>query len=385
MSSKFYSEALLYRDYAVEQRRWMHMHPEKSHCEIETTAHIRTELDKLNVPYKAVGKNITIGEIRGNGEGPIIALRADIDALEISEKNDVSYKSVNPGLMHACGHDAHAAALLTAARVLLSHRNEFSGTVRLIFQPAEEHGEGALQVVQTGLLNDVEAFFGIHVRAMMPVGKIALKSGPVMGGANSLKIKLTGSSGHGGRPHQAIDTIAAGVEIVQGLQQIVSRELDPVDPAVISVCQFHAGTRDNIIAGEASISGTVRVLHERTRKYIEEAVPRIVRNIASAHRVSAETECEFATSILENSPVLQPYVERAAAAVLSSEAIIESTPELGTEDFSVYGKLAPASFAFVGAGGTSPHHSDTFNIDEESIVISAALHTSFVFEYLAKE
>lgn len=367
-----------YEEPAIAIRRWFHMHPEKSYCETNTARRIRDELDRMGIVYQDAGANGTIGIIRGNGEGPVLALRADIDALEITEQNDVPYRSVHDGIMHACGHDAHIAALLLAARVLSEHREAFRGSVKLIFQPSEEHGTGAEKMLASGLLDDVDAFFGLHVRPTIPAGTIALRDGPVMGGANSLKIRLHGKAGHGGRPEQTIDTIAAGSEIVQALQHIVSREIPPTDPAVVSVCQFHAGTRDNIIAGEASISGTVRILHERTRRQIQEAVPRIVHRVAEAHRVEAEVECEFATMTLINSSQLHPVVVRAAQAIIPPQNILTAEPELVTEDFSVYGKKAPAYFAFVGSGKGNPLHNDHFDIDEECIPIAAALHVAFV-------
>lgn len=253
--------------------------------------------------------------------------------------------------------------------------------MKLVFQPAEEVGKGAAAMINTGLLDDVQAFFGIHVRAFLPVGKIALRSGAIMGGANSLKIRLQGKSGHAGRPNEATDVIAAGAEIVEALQHIVSREISPTQPAVISVCQFHAGTRDNINAGEADISGTVRVLSEETRIQATEAVKRVVRGVSEAHKVTCDVECEFSTNILENSPELYNIVLDSVKDILSDDAAVETIQELGTEDFSVYRMIAPIFFAFVGSGGEFPHHSGSFDIDERALTISAALHTEFVFKY----
>lgn len=286
MDNVIYKEAEELYEYSVRLHRWFHRHPEKSFGEYSTAKKIRSELTELGIKYFKAGETGTVGIIQGRSPEPVIALRADIDALEIEEKNNVPYCSLNSGLMHACGHDAHTAALLTAAKLLISHKDEIKGTVKLVFQPAEEVGKGAAAMIDTGLLDDVQAFFGIHVRAFLPVGKIALRSGAIMGGANSLKIRLQGKSGHAGRPNEATDVITAGAEIVEALQHIVSREISPTQPAVISVCQFHAGTRDNIIAGEADISGTVRVLSEETRIQAAEAVKRVVRGVSEAHKVT---------------------------------------------------------------------------------------------------
>lgn len=383
MNSKILNEAKALQEQSVELRRWFHAHPEKSFGEYQTAEKVRNELEKLGIEYYQAGETGTVGIIRGISKKPVIGLRADIDALEIEEKNQVSYCSLNKGLMHACGHDSHAAALLTAAKILKLHKNELKGTVKLIFQPAEEVGRGAKTIVDTGLLDDVEAFFGIHVHSKMPVGKVALKSGAIMGGANSLKIDVHGKSGHGGRPNQAVDAIVAGAEIVEALQHIVSREVLPTDPAVISVCQFHAGTQDNIISNHANISGTVRVLNDNTRAQIAEAVKRIVGGISTAHRVTSTVECEYETRILKNSQKLYDIAVKAVAEILSSEAVEDFTPELGTEDFSDYSEIAPIFFAFVGSGGEYPHHHEKFDIDEEALAISAALHVAFVLKYFS--
>lgn len=345
---------------------------------------MRNELTNLGIPFVVTGETGTIGIVRGQNDFPVIALRADIDALEITEQNDIAYKSQNEGIMHACGHDAHTAALLTAAKILNKYKSEIKGSVKLIFQPAEEYGQGAQTVIASGELNDVNAFFGIHVKAGLDVGKVALQKGAIMGGANSLNITVTGKSGHGGHPDEAIDAIVAGAEIVEALQHIVSREIPPTEPAVVSVCQFHAGTRNNIIAKEAHISGTVRIASEKTRLQISEAVERIASGIGSAHRVKTEVDCTYATPILINSNELYEIVANATESVLSKEAIVSFTPQLGTEDFSRYGEIAPIFFTFIGSGGCFPHHHERFDIDEKVLPIAVALYSSFVFEFFDK-
>lgn len=381
MSKTLYEEALEHQAETTELRRWFHSHPEPSFGEYETAARVREELDRLDIPFVTAGETGTVGILRGKSEKPVIALRADIDALEIEEKNEVPYRSQNSGLMHACGHDAHASSLLTAAKLLLRRREELPGTVKLIFQPAEEVGRGANSVISSGELDDVQAFFGLHVRAGLPVGKAALQAGPIMAGANSLKIDVFGKSGHAGHPDNAIDVIAAGAEIVEALQHIVSREIPPTEAATISVCQFRAGTRDNIIANHARISGTVRVTSEQTRAQITEAIHRVVSGISAAHRVTSQVECEFATPVLINSVELYQTARSAVQEVLSPEAVQGVLPQLGTEDFSAYGQIAPAFFTFVGSGGEYPHHHERFDIDERVLSISAALYTAFVLHY----
>ena len=363
----------------IELRRWFHAHPESSFQEEGTARKIRQELDQLGIQWKAAG-NGTVATIKGFYAGPVIGLRADIDALEIQEKNEVPYISQNPGMMHACGHDAHIAALLGAARILQHHTERIAGTIKLIFQPAEEVGRGAQTIVDSGLIDDVDCFFGIHVRSQEKLGIIEVSKGAVMGGANSLEIFLKGKSGHGGKPHQTIDTITCGAQIVQGLQYIVSREIPACQPAVISVGQFHAGTRDNIVAGEAHISGTVRVLDDDVRETIAEAIKRTVNGIASANRVEAQVECEFATPVLRNSDELYETVVAAASQVADVGHIVPVQKGLGTEDFSAYSQIAPSFFVFVGAEGEYPHHHERFDINEDVLPIAAALHVSFVLQ-----
>jgi len=369
----------------VALRRWFHAHPEPSFKEYKTAARVREVLKQLGIEFQTAGETGTVGVIPGRLDHPVIALRADIDALEIHEKNEASYRSENDGLMHACGHDAHTAALLTAAKILVQQKDRLAGTIKLIFQPAEELGEGAAAVIGSGLLDDVDAFLGIHVRPGLPVGTLALQAGPVMAGANSLKIDVWGKSGHAGRPHETVDAIVAGAEIVGALQTIVSREIAPTEAVVISVSQFHAGTRDNIIANHARISGTVRVTSEEVRRYIAPAIRRVVAGISAAHQVESQVICDYATPVLYNSDRLYPIVREAAEKALPEISIQGVTAELGTEDFSAYGKIAPVFFAFVGTGGQFSIHHEQFDIDEEALAIAATLHASVAINYFERQ
>ncbi|GHT92138.1 peptidase [Spirochaetia bacterium] len=376
----FYKEALSLLDEASAIRRTLHENPESSFSEYKTSSFIREKLSRLGIPYFSAGETGTVAIIKGREGRTILGLRADIDALEITEQTDLSYKSKQHGLMHACGHDAHTAGLLAAAKILHAHKESFAGTIKLIFQQAEETGLGAIELIKSGLVDDVQAFFGIHNHPSLPVGKIALKSGQVMAGSNSLEITLKGEGSHGGFPHLSRDPIAAGASLVEALQHIVSREIAPTESAVVSVGQFHAGTRDNIIPGEAKISGTVRVMNEETRAQISEAVYRITDCIANAHRLKAEVVCEFCTPVLSNAKELYPLAAAAAEQAVA-DSVIDFTPQMGTEDFGHYSALAPVFFAFVGSGGMYSLHHECFNIDEQFIAIAAALHCAFAFQF----
>jgi amidohydrolase len=374
-----YAEALALAEEARVLRRKLHQIPEHSFAEYKTCAFIRERLSELNIPFEAAGETGTVAVIKGESPKPVIALRADIDGLEITEKNDSEYRSLHGGFMHACGHDAHMAALLCAGKIISAHKDRFLGIVKLIFQQAEETGKGAREIIKSGLVNDVDAFFGIHNQPELPVGKIGLKSGPVMAGSNMLAITIIGKGGHGGYPHQTVDAIAVGAELIEGLQHIVSRELAPSENCVISICQFHAGNRDNIIAGNAKLSGTVRVTSDEARERIAGAILRICKSIAEAHRAQTEVSCEFSTPVLVNSDILYTLAVNAANRFLN-DSPINFIPQMGTEDFSRYSEIAPVFFAFVGSGGKYPLHHECFDIDEKEIPIAAALFTAFVEE-----
>lgn len=380
MNINHLEEAIKVKKYATELRRHFHQFPESSTKEIKTTRKIREELKLLDIPYEEATEIGTIGLIEGSCPGPVVALRADIDALEITEKTGLSYSSKIPGLMHACGHDLHTAALLGAAKVLKAHQSKLKGTVKLIFQPAEEIGKGAKIIIKHGNLSDVSAFFGIHNTPELDKGYVSLGSGCVSAGANSLHITLEGKSGHAAHPDQTIDTITAGASIIEGLQHFVSRELDPTTPAVISVCTFHAGTRDNIIASHADIGGTVRVTCDEARAQVREAVHRIAEHTAAAHRVSATVDCEYATPTVYNDEKLYPIALKAAEKI-EGVSIVSEPLSMATEDFGDYRDIAPAFFARVGVGIGSPLHSDTYDPDEEALPYLTALFTSFTETY----
>lgn len=368
----------------VNLRRWFHEHPEPSFKEYNTSAKIRNILENMGIEYQRVGETGTVGIIRGMSEKPVVGLRADIDALEIKEENRVPFRSQMPNMMHACGHDGHIAALLAAAGFLSDERKKLIGTVKLIFQPAEEVGKGAATIVESGLISNVDAFFGLHVTPELQTGRISIKRGIIMAGANSLKITIKGEMGHAALPHRTKDAIVAGCAVVTALQHIVARETNPASPAVVSVGTFHAGTRGNIIADQAEISGTVRIISEEDRTFVEKAVQRIVKNVAAAYNVQAKTECSFATGIVLNSDELFPTVYRAAKNIISESDIVQLPAKMTTDDFCEYGKIAPSFYALTGVDGgksgdvPSPLHSGSFMLDEDVLPTAAALYVEFV-------
>jgi len=387
------------KDEIINLRRWFHAHPEPSFKEYGTVERIKIELNKLGVSYKPTGDTGIIGIIKGNqstsGKIPVIALRADIDALEIEEKNEVEYKSVNTRIMHACGHDAHTTSLIEAAKILVGERDNFAGIIKLIFQPGEETGKGAKIVIDSGELNDVDAFFGLHVRADLQTGKIGLGKGLIMAGANTLKIVVNGTSSHGGRPHEGVDAIVSGCAIVGALQHVVSREINPLEPAVITIGKFYSGTRENIIANEARITGTVRVTSGESRKKIAESIKRVVKSTSDAYRTTVQVECEYITPPVINDETLYDVVFEAAETIVSKENIVVPEVIMATEDFGDYTTIAPGYYAQVGSKNPIfddesstekqyPQHHERFNIDEDVLITASALYVEFALKYLKK-
>ena len=269
--------------YVVEMRRDFHRHPEASFEEFRTTKRIAEELDKMGIPYRLFEPTGLVGEIKGGKPGKCIALRADIDALTTTEKTGLPYASENEGYMHACGHDTHTAMLLGAAKILSSVKDELSGTVKLIFQPAEELASGAKCIVEQGVLDGVDAAFGQHIFSRQPAGSLSLSEGTLHPAADYFKLTVTGKASHGALPDEGIDATVAAAAIVMALQTISSREFSPLDPIVVTVGTLHSGARFNIISGEAVLEGTVRIFNKDIHPRMPEIIERIAKQIGRAH------------------------------------------------------------------------------------------------------
>jgi len=371
-------------NYVIRLRKHFHMFPELAMKEFETSKRIKEELTNMEIPFVSAGETGVIGLV-GKGSKSI-ALRADMDALRIQEKNEVSYKSKVPGIMHACGHDAHMAALLGAAGILKRHENELKCTVKLIFQPAEEDCRGAKLIVESGNIDDVSAIFGLHVFGDIPCGKVSIEAGPRMAASDIFKIKITGKSGHAGKPQQCVDATVVGASLVMNLQSIISREMDPVASAVVTIGHFTSGTQHNIISGEAYIEGTARTFSQQTGKLIEKSVKRIAQGTAASYGATADVEYQRSLHPVVVNDEALTKVAKAAARKLFQEADIINVPKMMLgEDFSVYQQRIPGVMAFVGAGNEAlgrayPNHHDCFNIDEHAVINSTKLYVAFAME-----
>lgn len=382
------SEVEAIREQIISWREEFHQYPEIGMEEYRTAKRIKEELDKMGICWEAVGETGVVGYIGDKAKGKIIALRADVDALCVEEKTGLPFASKNPGVMHACGHDAHIAGLLGAAKVIKAHEAELKGMVKLIFQPSEENCKGANLMIDNGILDDVEGIFGLHIFTDMEYGEVSIDAGERMATTDIFKIVLTGKSGHAGKPHQCIDATVAGAALVMGLHTIVSRELNPLSSGVVSVGHFESGKQYNVVSGEAVLEGTVRSFNEEERLLLENGIRRMVEDIGRAYRV--EGEIFYQPSL--HPPVVNDEKEteiarRAAKKVLGENGLVTLPKIFLGEDFSIYQAKVPGVFAFVGGGNKErgmiyPNHHDHFDMDERAYIDGACLHAAYVMEHL---
>jgi len=362
-------------DRLVSLRRDIHRHPELSFEEHRTSARVASELQDIGLsPIRDVAGTGVIADIEGKEGGPTVVLRADLDALPIEEDTGLPYASEVPGVMHACAHDGHTATVLGAGALLL--RDPPQGKVRLLFQPAEERGNGAKVVCDEGHLDGVDAIFGIHVDPFQPTGIIQVQEGPVAASTRSFRITLTGKGGHAARPHQGVDAVVAGARLVDALQGIVAREISPAQPAVVTVGRFSAGTRHNVLAGKAEMEGTIRCFDREVEASIREAIVRIAEAVSRAHRATAEVGFGEGCPAVINDRRMTHIASQAAATVVGSDRVIGfNEPNMGGEDFSFYLDHAPGCYVRLGAGVTDtnivPAHSARFVWDERTMAVGA--------------
>lgn len=374
----------------IALRRYFHQYPEASLKEFETIKKIKQELDKLAISYEQVGETGAIGTIQGKkGPGKTVLLRADIDALELEDAKDKEYKSKNPGLHHACGHDGHTAALLGAAKILKAQENQFAGTIKLAFQQAEEIGAGARQFVKGGFVEGVDQVFGLHLDSSVPVGKIASVPGATNASCDIFKIKVHGKSAHAAQPDKGIDALLAAAAITVELQSIVGREVSPLDNVVVAVGVLNAGTRYNIVANQAVLEGTVRTFSHETREQVLKAVKRVAERVAESHRATVEFENYDAAAPLINAEEPSNRAARIAEEIVGEDNVIRNQPKsLGADDFADFLAEAPGVYARVGTRDLDDsdtwygHHHEKFDIAEEGLVYATELHVRYALDYL---
>jgi len=373
----------------VQFRRDMHMYPELSFEEESTPQKIAQFLQGLNLEVKTgVGGRGVVGILRGGKPGPTVALRADFDALPIQDEKDVEYKSRVPGVMHACGHDIHTASLLGVAKVLSEVRDQWPGNVVFIHQFAEEVTPGgAIAMIEDGCLDGVEVIYGAHVWSTEPYGTIGLKEGYIMAAADEFEIEVLGKGGHGATPHLTVDSLVVGSQLVLNLQQIVSRKIDPLKPAVVTVGSFHSGNAFNVIPNTAYMKGTVRTFDENVRTIIEQEIGQLARLTCEMNGAEARYKYVRGYPAVWNHPSETTRVRQVASSVLGAEKITELEPIMGGEDFSYYLQKVPGAFFFVGGGNSEvgasfPHHHPKFDVDERSILITGKVFIGTILDYI---
>ncbi len=373
----------------VDFRRDLHMYPELSHHEVETPKKIAAYLRNLGLEVRTeVGGRGVLGYLKGGKPGKTIALRADFDALPIQDEKEVAYKSKVPGVMHACGHDLHTSALLGVAKVLSEHKEEVPGIVVFIHQFAEETTPGGAEyMIKDGCLDGVDVIYGSHVMSLQPYGTFSVIEGYASSAQDDFYITIHGKGGHGASPHETIDALVTGSQVVLNLQQIVSRRVDPLKAAVITVGSFQSGSTTNVIPDTAYIKGTVRTYDEDVRTLIEQKLEQVVKSTCEAADATYELKYVKDCPSIFNDPIETKRVEKVASQVLGADNIIPGKPMNGSEDYAYYQREIPGAYFIIGGGNeelkaTYPHHHPKFDIDERAIKDIGKMFIGTVFEQL---
>ena len=385
MSESIAKIAESYQSYMVDLRRKLHTSPELSFQERSTSELVRSELDKLAIPYELAGDYGIVATIEGNNADQMVALRADMDALPIHEKNDhLSYRSARPGVMHACGHDGHVAMLLGAARVFLQCRDRLDGTVKLCFQQAEERGGGTQDILKILASFPVKSAFAIHLWSEIESGKFSVQAGPRMAAGDNFEIVVEGVGCHGANPHRGVDPIVVAASIVTNVSHLISREIDPAHAAALTFGKLHSGEAGNVIPDKAVLAGTIRTTVKEDQIHLQAALRRVVKNTAEAHRAKAEVTIRRGGPILSNNARCSDLAEEVVKELFGVDRLIAFPPLMVSENFGDFLEVYPGIMAFIGVrnescGACFPHHHPQFNIDEDALHLGAALHVGYAF------
>lgn len=386
----FRSQALALRDQMVERRRDFHRHPELAFQEVRTAGIVAERLSQLGLEVQTgVGQTGVVGLLEGDQDGPVVLVRCDMDALPVEEQNAVDYRSQTPHTMHACGHDGHTTIGLAVAEMLSQHRKSLAGSVKFVFQPAEEIGQGALAMINDGALADPapQISLGLHLWNELPVGQVALTPGPMMASAGVFDLVVTGRGGHGGLPDKAVDPVIALAQILTALQTVVSRNVPPLDTAIISVTKLRAGDAYNVIPERAEAAGTLRTFSQAMSDLIEQRFQTIASNVAAAMGCQAELMVRWLTPPVVNDPQVVEQVHKALAQAAPDLNLRTDFVTMVSEDMAYFLNRAPGLFMFVGSANESrqlnaPHHHPRFDFDEDALVIGAATLASAVAVYV---
>ena len=379
------------KDYIIEMRRHFHQNPELSLEEFETTKKIVNELEKMGIEVSTFKDGLTgcVGIIKGAKEGKTLLLRADIDALSVHEQTNLEFASRVDGKMHACGHDCHAAMLLGVAKILSEMKDKFSGNIKLFFQAAEEIGLGAKLSIEQGVMDNVDACYGVHVTPRFESPKINMQYGERMAATDVFKLTVEGTSSHGSSPHLGHDAIVASAAIITALQTIVSRINNPLKPAVVTIGTIKGGQRFNIIANEVIMEGNVRTFDEIFRKEIETHIREIAESVAKAHSCTAKLEYRYGTGVVLNKDKnLVDIAQNAVKKLYGEDSLVEMEKITGGEDFSLLMEKAPGIFGYIGTrnpkvpGSEKINHHECFTVDEDALIRGTAVAVQFALDYL---
>jgi amidohydrolase len=376
--------------YLIETRRALHRIPELAFEEVKTAAFVAQALEGMGLAVQTgVAKTGVVAMLETGRPGPVVMLRADMDALPMTECTGLEFCSTHAGCMHACGHDTHMAILLTTAKVLCAMRDELCGTVKFVFQPAEEFPGGARPMINEGVLYSpkVDYCFGLHVWPGTPSGAVAVKSGPLMAAMDRFEVTIIGKGGHAAKPHECVDALEIGTQAVGALQRIISRQIDPVQPALLTVAVFNAGHAFNVIAETATFGGTLRTFDKVIRARWEARMRQVVGGICDAMGATYEFSFIDGYPPLINNPDMTDVIRRAAAAAAGKENVHEATPTMGGEDMAYYLEQVPGCFFFLGTGyeGAHPIHNPSFTVDEAALPVGVETFCRAVRELLVTE
>jgi amidohydrolase len=382
------SEALAPR--LIEIRRHLHSHPELSGQEYQTAAYVAGVLSSCGIAVQeAIGKTGVVGELVGRTDDRLVAIRTDMDALPIQERTSLEFTSCQPGIMHACGHDVHTTVGLGTAMVLSQLGEELPGNTRFLFQPAEEIAQGASWMVKDGAMNDVSAIFSLHVFPSIPAGSVGIRYGALTAAADDLEILIMGESGHGARPHEAVDAIWIASQVITTLQQAISRTQNPLRPMVLTIGQISGGRAPNVIADQVRLTGTVRSLHPDTHANLPEWIEKIVANICNTYGATYQINYRRGVPSVQNDLALTQLLEGSAKEAWGSDRVlILPEPSLGAEDFSIYLQHAPGTMFRLGVGfkdkPNHPLHHPQFEVDETAIVTGVVTLAYAIYQYWQK-
>lgn len=382
LKEKIRSLAKNYAAEFIEIRHHLHSHPELSYHEFETSKFIQQKLKEFGIPFEIKATTGVVGLIKGkNPDARIIALRADMDALPIKEENDVAYRSQNVGVMHACGHDVHTSCLLGAAKILNELKNDWEGTIKLVFQPGEEKNPGGASImIKEGVLDNPkpQAIFGLHVNPTLEIGRLSFRSGQAMASADELYFTIKGKGGHAASPHLCVDPILISSHLIIALQQVISRNCNPFDPSVLSITAINGGTTTNVIPNEVKLMGTFRAMNEEWRKKAHELIEKTTKDLVHSMGGEVDLHIDKGYPVVFNNEKLNEKAKKLAEEFIGEENVEETEKRMGSEDFGYYSQIIPGCFYRLGTGNKSKGisagvHTPTFNIDENAIEIGIGM------------